>query len=206
MHAHIPFRRFGFPRVPGAVFPWLAVSLALALLPCHVRAGQTGRTTFDVHVVVHADISIGGGSPPSGIVDMGRMQTGPVCAWVRWWVEANTEAVRFYVAASDLWKGSDPYDASVAPIPLHRPGGVEFDVEFGAPIRGQGPIRPFRAQIQVSGFPAWQTDYLTIESSQEGHFSQYVTTSMCWNQDDPEKPQGEYGGVVALWGFVVPNL
>jgi hypothetical protein len=176
------------------------------LAPPRVHADRTGRAEFDVHVVVHADIFIGGGTSPSGFVDMGRMQTGPVCAWVRWWVEANTEAVRFYVAASDLWKGSDPFSVYVRPIPLYREGGVEFDVEYGGPIRGQGLVRPFRAQIQVDGFPAWQTDYLTIESSQAGHFSQYVTTSMCWNQDDPDKPQGEYGGIVALWGFVVPGL
>lgn len=201
--AHRSFPRFRGIALRGAL---AAAGAALVLAPAPVRADRTGRFTFDVHVVVHADISIGGGGLPSGYVDMGRMQSGPVCAWVRWWVEANSEAVRFYVAASDLWKAGDPYNVSVTPIPLHREGGVEFEVEHGGPIRGQTMVRPFRAQIQVDGFPAWQTDYLTIESSQAGHFSQYVTTSMCWNQNDPDKPQGEYGGVVALWGFVVPNL
>jgi hypothetical protein len=83
---------------------------------------------------------------------------------------------------------------------------VEFEIEHGGPVDDHGLVRPFRNQVLVNGFPAWQTDYLTIESSQGGHFRQYVTTSVCWDQNDPEKPEGEYGGVVALWGFVVPGL
>ena len=42
-----------------------------------------------------------------------------------------------------------------------------------------------------------------FESSQNGHFSQEVAVTCTWNQDDPEKPQGEYSGWVVLAGMVL---
>jgi hypothetical protein len=121
-------------------------------------------------------------------------------------VDANTEAVRFCVAAIDLWKGDDPENPSVEPIPLYLEGGVEFDIDYGNPALGQDNWVPFLSQTTIGGFPVWATDYVTFESSQSGHFSQYVRTYLCWEQEDPEKPQGQYSGIVAIWGFIVPSL
>ena len=199
-----------------------ALGLALAAVLVFGVAGTamadtSGHGEQHVYVIVDSNISIGGGSseypePPGGngndiqYVDLGRVQTGLFCGWLRWRVDANTEAVRFCLAARDLWKGDDPIGATVLPIPLYTEGGVEFDIEFGNPVGAQSPVRPFVANTTIGDFPAFQTDYVTFESSQSGHFSQYLTTHLCWYQDDPEKPEGQYSGVVQIWGFIVPGL
>jgi hypothetical protein len=120
-------------------------------------------------------------------------------------VDANTEALKLSLAASDLWKGRDP-GGSIPPIQLLAQEGGHFSIERGHPVRGQNPRVPFEVLTRLDAFPAYRTGSVTFESSQNGRFSQYVTTRVCWIQDDPEKPLGEYGGVVALWAFVVPSL
>jgi hypothetical protein len=200
-------------------------TLAVLGLAALLAAGLTAPAMADtsahgeqhVYVIVDSNITIGGLTQENGdwvpgpgndspSVSLGRIQTGMFCGWIRWRVDANTEAVRFCFAASDLWKGDDPVGATVLPIPLYLEGGAEFDIEFGNAALGQSPLRPFVSQSLLGDFPVWQTDYVTFESSQNGHFSQYVTTHVCWYQDDAEKPTGQYSGVVALWGFVVPQL
>jgi hypothetical protein len=200
----------------------LAVAAAMVggLSASPALADEQAHGEQHVYVIVESNITIGGLSPEYGggannggypndeipQVDLGRVQTGMFCGWIRWRVDANTEAIRFCFAASDLYKGDDPFNSAVPPIPLYMDYGVEFDAEYGNPALGQSAVRPFRGQTTIGDFPAYQTDYITIESSQNGHFSQYLTTHVCWYQDDPEKPTGQYSGAVGLWGFVVPNL
>ena len=198
-----------------------AVVAGVAVQAAPAMADTEAHAEKHVYVLVDPNISIGGsgdngGDPndsgweePNGEIEqifIGRIQTGMICGWLRWRIDANTEAVRLCLAASDLYKGDDPVNPTVPPIPLYVDGGVEFDAEFGNPALGQSATQPFTSQTTLGDWQAMQSEYVTIESSQNGHFSQYVTTHLCWYQDDPEKPQGQYSGVVALWGFVVPSL
>jgi hypothetical protein len=193
----------------------LAAVLAAGFLAAPAWADTSAHGEQHVYVIVDSNITIGGlaednGYPDPGstitTVPLGRVQTGMFCGWIRWRVDANTEAIRFCLGASDLWKGDDPVGATVPPIPLYLEDGAEFDIEFGNPALGQDGRVNFTSQSTLGDFPIWQTEYVTFESSQNGHFSQYVTTHVCWYQNDPEKPTGQYSGVVALWGFVVPRL
>jgi hypothetical protein len=194
----------------------LAATLAAGFTATPALADTEAHGEQHVYVIVESNITIGGLSdnnddyPGNGSavedVFLGRFQTGLICGWIRWRVDANTEAIRFCLGASDLWKGDDPNNPSVEPIPLYKENGVEFDIEFGNPALGQDAFVDFVSQSTLGDFPIWQTEYVTFESSQNGHFSQFVMTNVCWEQDDPEKPTGQYSGVVALWGFVVPNL
>jgi hypothetical protein len=137
---------------------------------------------------------------------LGRIGMGEVCGTLQWRIDANQENVRFTVGASDLWKGGDPRQPGARPIPLLREGGVEMDVEYGGPIRGQDRYARFTGQTTQGGFPMFVTESITFTSSQAGRFSQYVTTSLCWNQSDPEKPKGQYSGIVYLWVVVLPRV
>jgi hypothetical protein len=49
------------------------------------------------------------------------------------------------------------------------------------------------------------TETKAYESSQNNHFSQNVNVVVTWNQDDPEKPMGEYSGCVRLTALVLPE-
>ena len=47
-------------------------------------------------------------------------------------------------------------------------------------------------------FPAVGTESIQFESSQGNTFSQPVTLTINWLQDDPQKPQGIYSGRVGI--------
>jgi hypothetical protein len=184
----------------------LGLALGVVFFAVPVQADESAHALTHVYVQVQPTISVNNGTSS---VDLGTVQLGVFCATIRWRIDANTEAVQFCVAASDLYKGDDP-NSSVPPLPLYLEGGVEFDAEAGNPVGGASPIVDFTAMSSIQTpqgiFPSYQTDYLTIESSQFGVFSQYVDTYLCWYQPDPEQPRGEYSGWVALWAFVVPSL
>jgi hypothetical protein len=195
----------------------LAAALAAGFNAAPALADTEAHGEQHVYVIVQSNITIGGLTDEYGEpgyengstieqTSLGYIQTGMICGWLRWRVDANTEAVRFCLGASDLWKGDDPNNPSVEPIPLYKDYGVEFDIEFGNPALGQDAFVDFVSQSTLGDFQIWQTEYVTFESSQNGYFSQFVMTNVCWKQDDPEKPTGQYSGVVALWGFVVPTL
>ena len=182
----------------------LVLGMAFAVSPAQADESAHGMT--HVYVRVQPTITVDNGTSS---VDLGTVQIGIFCASIRWRIDANTEAVEFCVAASDLYKGDDP-NSSVPPLPLYVEGGVEISAEAGNPIAGGSRIVDFTAMSSLDTpqgvFPTYQTDYVTFESSQFGVFSQYVDTYLCWYQPDPEQVQGEYSGWVALWAYVVPTL
>jgi hypothetical protein len=55
------------------------------------------------------------------------------------------------------------------------------------------------------GFPTQRSETIGFESSQNNRFSQDVTVTVCWDQDDDEKPMGEYSGVVKLTSMIFPS-
>ena len=58
----------------------------------------------------------------------------------------------------------------------------------------------------VNGFPVAKTESIILEASDAGHFSQNVTTTVYWNQDDNEKPTGDYLGVIKLMALIPPQI
>jgi hypothetical protein len=154
-----------------------------------------------LYITVEPYISIQSNHGP--YFDLGRIQTGLFGGTLIWRVDANSEVVRFFVAASPLWLDDDPLDTSVSPIMLYLDLGADLEIEFGAPAPGEDDHVEFTGDTMVGKYPARTTEAVTYESTQNRLFSQYVTTRIHWFQDDPEKPNGRYYGIVQLWGHVL---
>jgi hypothetical protein len=180
---------------------FVVAALALAGL---AWADPSDVASTHVFVNVVPNISI---SPSAATVDLGTIQTGAFGTGITFRVDANTEAVRFMAGVSRLYKGNDPAGTEVTPIDVSG-GGVTMTAESANPIGGRSNIAMFMGDltdILGTGFMGRQTEWVTFESSQNGHFSQSITLTPTWSQPDPEKPLGEYSGVVALWAMVVPS-
>ncbi len=178
------------------------VLLAAGLLACSgAYADLESMATAHVWVDVVANIAVRANTPQ---VDAGDVQTGAFTATIEFRVDANNEDIDLACYASDLWKGDDPTNDDVAPIPLLVGAGCLIDPINANPTGGASPVASFDPSVvhNVSGFPALGTNSINFESSQNGHFSQEVYVTVAWNQDDPEKPQGEYSGVVKLLGMI----
>jgi hypothetical protein len=174
----------------------------LAAPPSDARGDTSGHAYQFVYVEVVPTLLIG---ESNGTIALGRVGTGEICATVRWRIEANEDVARFVLGASDLWKGGDPR-SPVPPIPLRHARGVTMDLDSGSPVRGQDGELAFVSQTRVHEYPVWVTEPVVFESAQSHRFSQYLTTTLCWTQNDPEKPRGTYGGAVNLWAVLVPKF
>lgn len=165
-------------------------------------ADTTGNATADIVVRVNPNVTVG---VLTAIVDAGTVQTGTFTATIRYRIDANVEAVALYVEASPLYKGNDPTNTDVAPIPLNLTAGATIAAANANPINAGTNVANFiNPTALVRNFPAAGTETIVFESSQNGHFSQDVTVAVSWLQDDPEKPQGEYSGVVRLTALILP--
>jgi hypothetical protein len=179
--------------------------LALAVgMACFVGAAQADLESdayAHVYVDVVSNIAV---QANSSLVDAGDVQTGLFNATIEFRVDANHEDVDLACYASDLWKGDDPTGYDVPPIPLYYPAGCLIDPINANPTEGASPIAYFddSKTTTIYGFPSYGTNAINFESSQNGHFSQEVYVTVYWDQDDPEKPKGEYSGVVALYGMI----
>jgi hypothetical protein len=152
--------------------------------------------TAEMNVTVDPNITVG--DNPAG-VHM-SVQTGDVLGAFVFQVDANMQYVDIQVGASHLYKADDP-NSEVAPIIVNETEGV-----FVNPNSGEGATLAFNSSsgYDINGFPAIQTSAETFESSQNGHFSQDVDVTVTWNQDDPEKPQGDYSGFVQFYCMMIP--
>jgi len=186
-------------------------TLVIAAMACVALAvvgpAQADREDCAIsHVFVNVvpNISI---SPKASSVDMGTIQTGDFGSGVSFRIDANTEQVKFMAGVSKLFKGNVPTDYTVDPIDI-KDCGVTMIAESAMPIGGHSSTAVYTSEgyqdIGGTGFPGRKTEWVTFESSQNNHFSQEFTLIPTWDQDDPEKPVGEYSGVVALWAMVVP--
>jgi hypothetical protein len=138
-------------------------------------------------------------------VDAGTVQTGEFCATITFRVDANLQQVCLLVEASPLYKGDDPNGEEVPPIPLDLSSGVEISPTNAYPLGGRDKIASYLEDSMIGNFPAKKTESICYESSQNNHFSQDVLVTVCWNQDDPEKPTGEYSGKVRLTALLLPE-
>jgi hypothetical protein len=162
-------------------------------------ADPKGDAKAHVYVKVDPNIAV---KPLAATVNAGTVQVGNFSAIVPFRVDANTEAVNLWAACSQLYKGNDPLGTEVAPIALS--GGVPIQPTNANPVGGASNVASYAgAGEDVDGFPTLITNSIVFESSQNGHFSQDVSVTCSWNQDDPEKPTGEYSGVVKFYAEVV---
>jgi len=177
----------------------LAVLAALAW-GCTAWADETASGTAEVFVVVNPNIGV---IPLDPSVDMGTIQMGTFTGLIPWRVDANTQNVLFWAAASYLYKGDDPTNPTVPPIMLNQTYGVHFDIAHGGPVGGEDDILSFINAVLIDDFPGWETEAVEYESSDPGHMSQDCSMTVSWDQANPERPMGEYSGKVRLYGMVV---
>ncbi|WP_460595142.1 hypothetical protein [Geomonas sp. Red276] len=140
-------------------------------------------------------------------VDMGSIQRGLINGQVDFRVDANKQYVALSVAASNLYKGDDPLYAgpdAVAPIALVPTATIQPDNGTN-PDTGLNKVSVALGTAGTIGnFPSFGSSPVTFESAANGHFSQIVHTAFQWNQDQVEKPAGDYSGVVQLVATVLP--
>lgn len=165
-------------------------------------ADLQGEATTHVYALVNPNISLAGDAH----VDAGSVQTGDFTAECVFRVDANTQQIRIWAEASPLYKGNDARNDEVAPIPLNLSIPVAVAVDKGSPLGTADSVLTYNGEEgEVRGFPTIATSTLDLESSQNNHFSQDLRLSFTWNQDDPEKPMGEYSGFVKMAAMVLPN-
>lgn len=178
----------------------LTVGLALAGLASLSFATPQDQAFQKVAVNVTPHIRVLAGAAPA----IPKIQAGEFSIPVAFRIDANTESVKLWALVSVLYKG-DVVSATpdVAPIPLGH--GCDIAVAGANPINGGGILATFDPALPneiVAGYPTTSTTAIQYESAQNNRFSNDVLLSCFWNQDDNEKPQGQYSGVVKLVGAV----
>lgn len=175
------------------------VAAAMFVFAGMAIADTEGHAVAHVYLVVDPNVSV---DVISGNVDLGTVQTGQVDGEFIFRVDANVEAASFNVGVTDLYKGDDPTNPEVDPIPVDYEAGVDIEPTDANPIQGGSANAAYSEEWIYLEFHGWSTEFITFESSQNGYFSQDVYVTAYWTQDDPEKPQGEYSGWVAFWAYI----
>jgi len=187
------------------IIPYLLGLAMVGLSASATSAGEgraEGSATAEVHALVTPNISV---TPIQPIVDAGSIQIGDLRATIYFQVHANTEAVKFWVCATDLWKGTRADGATVPPIPLNSSAGAIID-PIGATVLGGGSnVAAFVRDSNIMGLPAKETEQIAFESKDNGTFSHDVCVTVSWTLSNNEQPQGDYGGKVQLCAMVMPD-
>lgn len=157
--------------------------------------------TAHVWVDVVANVAV---SVLDAQVGIGDIQTGEFSADITFRVDANMEDVNLYPVVTALYKGDDPLNTDVDPIPVDLNYGPVIAPTNANPTDGADNIADNPVGVLVGDFAGFQWDPINFESSQNGHFSQDVEVTAYWIQSDPEKPQGEYSGFVQLFCVLTP--
>jgi len=179
----------------------LAILMVLTLASGITLADTQREAVAKVWVDVVANVAIG--FVDNG--DLGMVQTGQFGKSLLFRIDANTETVDIFVTVSNLYKGDDATNDDVAPILVDASAGVGVAPANGHEVDGGDDWLSFTGPTEIDGFAAMMTETGRFESSQNGHFSQTVAVTPTWNQDDPEKPMGEYSGYVMVTCMVVPD-
>ena len=180
------------------------MAVGLLLAPA-AYADETSSASAHVYVDVVANIAV---QALDAFVDMGDVQAGEFTGRIPFRIDANTEKVQIGAAASHLFKGNIPGDPdSVEVAPIYLCTGAETGVvvlpALATPVGGGSNVLGWNQPQDVGGFPGMGTSTMIFESAQNNHFSQDVDLEVCWNQDDDEKPMGEYSGVVEMHAWIV---
>jgi len=166
------------------------------LLAGSAMADTTSYAWGHVYVNVVSNVAV---SVITSNVALGSIQTGVFPGEITFRVDANSEEVALSVAATQLYKGDDPTNPTVSPIALEQSLGALIEPTNASPMNGGSNTAMYTAPYDYNGFLGFQTEYISFESSQPGYFSQPVFVTVAWNQDDSEKPQGQYSGFVCLF-------
>jgi hypothetical protein len=187
----------------------MLLSLAFLLLyaplvTCSDEPGNEAHGGGDAlcHVYVDVDPNVTM-MPLFSSVDLGSIQTGEITGQIPFRIDANTQKVRIWCAASKLFKGDDPDTVHVPPIPFVFGSGIEIYPESASPVGGEDNHVEYINVWQIDEFPGFVTQSVVFESAQNNHFSQRVDMVVHWSQADPEKPMGEYSGKVQMLAEVV---
>jgi hypothetical protein len=159
------------------------------------------------HVFVNVDPNIAV-MARTGNVDLGTVQLGKFAGNSIFRVDANEEAVMLGVATTDLYKGDDPTNTDVKPLPVDLSQGALIEPTNANPLGGASNVAQYDSAGTSISTPfgdmnGYRTNDITFESSQNGHFSQDVSVTVGWQQPDPEQPKGEYSGYVVLYTALV---
>jgi len=166
-------------------------------------ADLSGEAEAHVFVDVVANISVG---VVTANVDLGEIQTGVFPGQVVFRVDANVEEVDMQIIATNLYKGDVPDSPFKIPVKSGTPDdGALVEPAFGNATEGHGNLLAWLAgPVILNGMEALETETVSFESGQNGHFSQEVTVTVEYDQADPELPQGEYSGWIKLVAAIQP--
>jgi hypothetical protein len=189
-------------KVRSKVLCVAAAALLAAVVPAF--ADLSGQATAHVRVLVNPNVGIAAVNPT---IDAGSVQTGDFTASIDFRVDANKQEVSFQVDASPLFKGNDPTQTIVNPIPLNLTAGVLIQPINGNATGGHSNMAKYTGTTGpiIQGFPTTPTEVVQFSSSQNNHFSQNVNVKVTWTQGDPELPTGEYSGVVQVTALLLPE-
>lgn len=165
-------------------------------------ADQSGSATAAVFATVNPNVAVGVLTP---IVDAGTVQMGDFSATIAFRIDANMQFVALFCSASPLYKGDDPTEPEVPEIPLNISEGVVIAPTDANPVNAGSNVAAYTGPGEnIGDYPTEATETIVFESSQNNHFSQDVYLTVTWNQDDPEKPMGQYSGKVKLTVLLLP--
>ena len=160
-------------------------------------ADTNGEAVASATVYVDPNITLG--QAPAA-VDMATVQTGVFDGTFTFRVDANMQYVHMQVEVTKLYKGTEPTSDNRIPVAVDVPVVVDPDCATGESLdlseSYAGTIGGLESTISASS---------EFESGQSGHFSCDVPVVCSWNQDDPERPTGDYGGFVKLIAWITPT-
>ena len=174
----------------------LGLAIAVVMMATAAMAQPTSAGVAQVIVHVTPDIAV---SIPTVVNDLGNFSSGEITANLLFRIDANLESLGLYAEASPLFKGDDPTNTAVPPIPVDLTAGVTIAPTNANPTGGASNVASFTSTATtVNGFPATQTVTIPFESSQNCTFSQNVLVTVNWTLTNAQQPVGEYSGVVRL--------
>ena len=138
------------------------------------------------------------------MVDLGSLRTGTIGANLVYHVNANRSEVAVFVEVSDLYRMQDPA-TQVDPIPFNKFAGIQVLQGSGASWHAANDKLSISAKGSIiEGMPTYKSEVGHLSGSRR-IFSDHVIVPVTWDQTDPERTPGQYGGVVRLITTVLPD-
>lgn len=177
----------------------LPALLLLTFLAAHGSADVSSITEVIVHIqpIVHI-------TRPDAMILVESIGVGVLTISTDFRIDANVPSLHMYVEATDLYMDGLARDPSVAPIPLSADSGVRISPADASPVASAGNVASFVEQCALGEFPARRSEMIHFLSSQTGIFSQDISVTVTWNQDDPTKPAGRYIGKIKFAAIHLP--
>jgi len=181
---------------------WVVCLAAVFGIAAAAYADTSSSSTAHVIINVNPNIGVSTVADP----EIQNVQTGQIEVTITFLVEANLQEACIYVEASDLFKGDDPANTEVAPIKLDTTVPVTIAPVNANPLNGGSNLASWiGAGSPIGRYTTQLSETICFESSQNNHFSQEVDITVTWDQTDPEKPTGQYSGMVRLCALVTPD-